>query len=116
MLDRRRRSRIRRRIGLFSRDDSQTRQRSRPWCPVASTGRLIGGNFTCLLRLIGTPYAPDFRGAILFLEDTGEKAYRIDGMFTHLRLAGILEQIGGLVLGQFDYADPPRSKRGSRRA
>jgi muramoyltetrapeptide carboxypeptidase len=66
-------------------------------------GQLIGGNFTCLLRLIGTSYQPDFRGVILFLEDTGEKAYRIDGMFAHLRLAGILPQIGGLVLGQFDY-------------
>ncbi len=71
--------------------------------PGRAKGRLIGGNFTCLLRLMGTPWEPDFRGAILFLEDTGEKAYRIDGMFTHLRLAGILEQIGGLVLGQFDY-------------
>jgi muramoyltetrapeptide carboxypeptidase len=70
-------------------------------------GPLLGGNMTCLLRLLGTPYQPDFRGAILFLEDTGEKAYRIDGMFTHLHLAGILPQIGGLVLGQFDFtADP----------
>jgi len=75
-------------------------------------GRLLGGNMTCLLRLIGTPYAPDFRGAILFLEDTGEKAYRIDGMFTHLRLAGILSQIGGLILGQFDYkADAKEPRR-----
>ncbi len=71
--------------------------------PGRARGKLIGGNFTCLLRLIGTTWQPDFRGAILFLEDTGEKAYRIDGMFTHLRLAGLLEQIGGLVLGQFDY-------------
>jgi muramoyltetrapeptide carboxypeptidase len=79
--------------------------------PGCAKGRLIGGNFTCLLRLIGTPWQPDFRGAILFLEDTGEKAYRIDGMLTHLRLAGVLGQIGGLVLGQFDYgadANEPR--------
>jgi muramoyltetrapeptide carboxypeptidase len=55
--------------------------------------------------LIGTPYAPDFRDAILFLEDTGEKAYRVDGMFTHLRLAGILSQIRGLILGHFDHGD-----------
>jgi len=47
----------------------------------------------------------------LFLEDTGEKAYRVDGMFTHLRLAGILSQIGGLVLGQFDHADPNEQSR-----
>ena len=74
-------------------------------------GQLLGGNMTCLLRLIGTPYEPNFRGAILFLEDTGEKAYRIDGMFTHLRLAGILDQIGGLVLGQFDYNASPKEPR-----
>jgi len=73
-------------------------------------GRLIGGNMTCLLRLIGTPYEPDFRGAILFLEDIGEKAYRIDGMFTHLRLAGVLDKIGGLVLGRFSHND--ESERG----
>jgi muramoyltetrapeptide carboxypeptidase len=74
-------------------------------------GQLLGGNMTCLLRLIGTPYVPDFRGAILFLEDTCEKAYRIDGMFTHLRLAGILSQIGGLVIGQFDHDDPAEQTR-----
>jgi muramoyltetrapeptide carboxypeptidase len=68
-------------------------------------GRLLGGNMTCLLRLLGTPYAPDFTDAILFLEDIGEKAYRTDGMFTHLRLAGVLDQIAGLVLGRFDHAD-----------
>ena len=66
---------------------------------------------TCLLRLLATPYAPDFRDAILFLEDTGEKAYRVDGMFTHLRLAEILPQIGGLVLGQFDHADAEEQTR-----
>ena len=61
--------------------------------PGRARGRLLGGNMTCLLRLIGTPYAPDFEGAILFLEDIGEKAYRVDGMFAHLRLAGVLDRI-----------------------
>jgi muramoyltetrapeptide carboxypeptidase len=79
--------------------------------PGAATGRLLGGNMTCLLRLIGTPYAPDFTGAILFLEDIGEKAYRVDGMFTHLRLAGVLDQIGGLILGRFDHTDPEEQAR-----
>jgi muramoyltetrapeptide carboxypeptidase len=75
------------------------------------SGRLIGGNMTCLLRLLSTPWAPDFRGVILFLEDTGEKAYRIDGNFCHLRLAGILSQIGGLILGQFDHPDVTEESR-----
>lgn len=79
--------------------------------PGTARGPLLGGNMTCLLRLLGTPYAPDFRGAILFLEDIGEKAYRVDGMFTHLRLAGILPQLGGLVLGAFTHADAEERQR-----
>ena len=79
--------------------------------PGRAQGRLIGGNMTCLLRLLGTPYAPDFRGAILFLEDIGEKAYRVDGLFTQLRLAGVLSQISGLVLGVFDHTDEAEQAR-----
>ncbi len=79
--------------------------------PGAVKGPLLGGNMTCLLRLLGTPYAPNFDGAILFLEDIGEKAYRVDGMFAHLRLAGVLDRISGLVLGHFDHSDPEEQKR-----
>ena len=79
--------------------------------PGRVSGQILGGNMACLLRLVGTAYEPDFRGVILFLEDTGEKAYRIDGMFCHLRLAGILDQIGGLVLGQFDYGADAKEPR-----
>jgi muramoyltetrapeptide carboxypeptidase len=79
--------------------------------PGRSVGRLIGGNMTCLLRLLATPFQPDFRGVILFLEDTGEKAYRVDGNFCHLRLAGVLDQIAGLVIGQFDHPDAAEETR-----
>jgi len=95
---------------LFSRDDAHGAN-VKTVVTGRAQGQLLGGNMTCLLRLLATPYAPDFRGVILFLEDTGEKAYRVDGMFTHLRLAGILSQIGGLVLGQFDHADPTEQAR-----
>ena len=95
---------------LFSRADVNGKK-VRTLVPGKVRGRLLGGNMTCLLRLLGTPYQPDFRGAILFLEDTGEKAYRIDGMFCHLRLAGILDQIAGLILGQFDYTADAREPR-----
>jgi muramoyltetrapeptide carboxypeptidase len=89
---------------LFSRDD-EAGKGVKTVRPGQVRGPLLGGNMTCLLRLIGTPYQPDFRGAILFLEDTSEKAYRVDGMFTHLRLAGVLAQVGGLVVGRFDHGD-----------
>ena len=87
---------------LFSRDTASGLETI---VPGRARGRLVGGNMTCLLRLLGTPYAPDFRGGILFLEDIGEKAYRLDGLFTHLRLAGVLAQLGGLILGRFDHPD-----------
>ena len=65
-------------------------------------GRLLPGNLTSLVHLIGTPYEPVWQNAILVLEDIGEAPYRIDRLLTHLWAAGKLEQIAGLVLGDFD--------------
>ena len=95
---------------LFSREDASG-AKLKTVVPGRVVGRFIGGNMTCLLRLLSTPYVPDFRGVILFLEDTGEKAYRIDGNFCHLRLAGVVAQIAGLVIGQFDHPDAEEEKR-----
>jgi muramoyltetrapeptide carboxypeptidase len=64
-------------------------------------GRLVGGNLALLAALAGTPYAPDYRGALLLLEDVGEPAYRIDRMLVQLALSGALAQIAGLVVGHF---------------
>ena len=71
-----------------------------------AVGRLVGGNLALLAALMGTPYAPDYRGALLVLEDVGEPAYRIDRMLTQLRLGGALAQIAGLVVGHFTEAAP----------
>ncbi len=68
-------------------------------CPGTAEGEVVGGCLSVIVAMLGTPYAPDFRGRILFLEDTGEKAYRIDRMLVHLRQAGALDQIAGLVFG-----------------
>jgi muramoyltetrapeptide carboxypeptidase len=62
-------------------------------------GRLIGGNLTVLSTLLGTPWLPDFSGAILFLEDVNEAEYRIDRMLNQLALAGILGQVAGVIFG-----------------
>jgi muramoyltetrapeptide carboxypeptidase len=63
-------------------------------------GKLLGGNLTVLTALVGTPYIPDFTGAILFIEDIGEAEYRIDRMLTQLSEAGILGKLAGVVFGQ----------------
>ena len=65
-----------------------------------ASGRLLGGNLTVLSALVGSPYLPDFDGAILFIEDTDEAEYRIDRMLTQLALAGILRRVAGVIFGQ----------------
>lgn len=74
--------------------------RIRTFTPGKASGRLLGGNLTVLAALMGTPYLPDFDGAILFLEDVDEAEYRIDRMLTQLRLSGILGRVAGVVFGQ----------------
>jgi len=63
-------------------------------------GRLLGGNLTVLSTLMGTPWLPDFDGAILFLEDVGEAEYRIDRMMNQLALSGTLGKLAGVIFGQ----------------
>jgi muramoyltetrapeptide carboxypeptidase len=70
-------------------------------CHGRATGPLIPANLALLCSLLGSPYAPDLRGAIILLEDVGEYPYRIDRMLNQLRLAGILAAAGGLVFGPF---------------
>lgn len=67
-------------------------------CGVAE-GRLIGGNLSVLCASIGTPFQPQFKGRILFLEDVGERPYRLDRMLTQLLSAGILQQVAGVAIG-----------------
>jgi muramoyltetrapeptide carboxypeptidase len=64
-------------------------------------GPLVGGNLTLLQCLVGTRYFPDLTGAILFLEDVGEDLYRVDRMLTHLRTAGALDRLAGVIVGRF---------------
>jgi len=59
-----------------------------------------------ICALVGSPYLPDFRNTILVLEDVGEQPYEIDRKLMHLKLAGILEKVSGIVLGQFADCEP----------
>jgi muramoyltetrapeptide carboxypeptidase len=69
--------------------------------PGRVQGPLVGGNLEVLSRLLGTPFAPSFEGAILFLEDIGERPYRVDRLITHLDLAGVFNAVSAVVVGQF---------------
>lgn len=75
-------------------------------CESNAAGVLMGGNLAVLGSLNGTPYAPDLDGKILFLEDVGERPYRVDRMLTTLDQSGWFDQIAGLVLGAFTEGDP----------
>jgi muramoyltetrapeptide carboxypeptidase len=67
----------------------------------SAEGPLVGGNLALLQTLLGTPYAPDFDGAILFMEDVGEDLYRVDRILAHLRLAGAFRNLAGVAVGRF---------------
>ncbi len=73
--------------------------------PGVAQGRLVGGCLSSLIALLGTPFAIETDGAVLFLEDVAERPYRIDRMLTHLRLAGKLERVAAVVLGSFANCD-----------
>jgi len=73
--------------------------------PGSAQGEVIGGCLSVLVATIGTPYAPRFDGRILFLEDTGEKAYRIDRMLVQLRQTGALGRLAGIVFGAIRAID-----------
>jgi muramoyltetrapeptide carboxypeptidase len=73
--------------------------------PGRASGPLLGGTLTILAHLAGTPFAPPLEGAILLLEDVGEKPYRIDRCLTQLRLAGALDGVVALAVGQLTSCD-----------
>lgn len=64
-------------------------------------GPLVGGNLTALSSLMGTPYEPPFAGALLFLCDANETNDMLDRWFTNLYIAGALNQVNGVIFGDF---------------
>lgn len=74
---------------------------------------LWGGNLTVLTSLLGTPYFPQIKGGVLFLEDVGEHPYRLERMLTQLLHAGVLGQQKAVLLGQFtNYKLVPAHDKG----
>jgi len=76
-----------------------------------AAGMLTGGTLTQLTGSLGTPYAfdpPD--GCVLFLDEVGERPYRLDRLFTQLRLSGVLARVSALVFGELPECDEPDGK------
>lgn len=74
-------------------------------------GILLGGNLTLLTNLMGTPYFPCFKDSILLLEDVGVTPYNIDGMLSQLALAGIFDEVSGVIFGMFEDCGSPTSQQ-----
>ncbi|RMD98417.1 MAG: hypothetical protein D6814_07620 [Calditrichaeota bacterium] len=74
--------------------------------PGHAQGYLLGGCLSLLSSILGTSFCPDFRGAVLFFEDVGEEPYRIDQYLAHLKNAGVLEHVVGIISGKFKDCEP----------
>ncbi|SDW20274.1 S66 peptidase family protein [Tepidimicrobium xylanilyticum] len=73
-------------------------------------GRIIGGNLSLIAATIGTPYEIDTRGKILLIEEIGEEPYSVDRMLTQLMLSKKLEEVAGIILGDFKDCDTKSSE------
>jgi len=71
-------------------------------------GRLVGGSLTLVAASLGTPWAPRTRGAILVLEDVGEKPYALDRLLSHLEAAGVLAGVAGIAVGYLTGCSDPK--------
>jgi muramoyltetrapeptide carboxypeptidase len=69
--------------------------------------RIVGGNLTVLQSSLGTPWQFSAKGALIFIEDLGERGYRIDRMLEQFRQAGMFEKCDGILLGDFIGGEEP---------
>ncbi len=72
----------------------------------SAEGTLLGGNLSVLTSLVGTPYLPETKKSLLFLEEISEAPYRIDRMLTQLEQSGLLSEARGAMLGVFVKCEP----------
>jgi muramoyltetrapeptide carboxypeptidase len=78
--------------------------------PGKAAGRLYGGCLSMLAASLGTPFEIQTNDTILFIEDIGEKPFRIDRMLVQLRLAGKLDKVRGFVFGEMLDCAPPKGE------
>lgn len=73
--------------------------------PGKCQGVFKGGNIATISHLLGTRFQPSFKNAVLFLEDIGEPAYKIDRMLTQMKMTGMFKEIKGVITGSFEDCD-----------
>lgn len=74
-------------------------------------GELTGGNLTLLAAAVGTDFQPKFKNKLVFIEDIGERPYRLDRMFTQILQGTDLEKSAGIILGVFEDCEAKESDR-----
>ena len=99
---------------FFLRKQSQTtgRFKGRIRGQTKLKGPLIGGNLSVFIALAGTPFMPDLKGKVLFLEEIKEPTYRVDRMLTQLSYLPGFEALNGLVIGSFSQCNPSPQESG----
>lgn len=75
-----------------------------------ASGPLVGGNLTMIIATLGTPFEIETAGKILFIEEVGEEPYDLDRMLTHLRHAGKLDKVAGIILDKCSRCSPAEYK------
>ncbi len=68
-------------------------------------GRLVGGNLSIVVSLIGTKYDVDYSNKIIFIEEIGEEPYRVDRMLTQMIQAGKFRNASGIMMGIFSKCE-----------
>lgn len=92
----------------FTPREGSVDRKNRVWklAPGKAKGRLVGGNISVFSTLVGTPFEPELKGRILFLEEVEEYPYRIDRWLTQFLLSGKLAGVAGVALGKFSKCEP----------
>ncbi len=97
---------------IFHHNDGQTYENIKPLNELAKKNilieaPLIGGNLTMIATTLGTPWQIEAENKILFIEETNERAYRVDRTLNHLKQAGILQNIKAILFGDvIDKGEP----------
>lgn len=102
------------RLTLQSAEEADPKAAARPRTIRSGTarGRLVGGNLSLVVSLIGTPFDVDTANKIIFLEEVGEEPYRVDRMITQMLQAGKFAAAAGVALGVFSDCVPKPGESG----